>query len=170
MTFHTGTGYPRTVTVKPDKTTWVDLGGTGRPVVGRFILPTGIKAGAIFPYYNQTLERIRPEPPYPAILSVKEREGWLAEWLATAQGEAYASSEQVFDTNVRPDGSFRIEDVPAGKYRLHAEVHEPGNGVPGYYGPELASINTEIAVPEIPGGRSDMPLDLGTIELKRSKP
>ncbi len=169
-TFHTGTGYPRTVTVKPDKTTWVDLGGTGRPVVGRFILPTGIKAGAIFPYYNQTLERIRPEPPYPAILSVKEREGWLAEWLATAQGEAYASSEQVFDTNVRPDGSFRIEDVPAGKYRLHAEVHEPGNGVPGYYGPELASINTEIAVPEIPGGRSDMPLDLGTIELKRSKP
>ena len=167
--FHVGTGCARTVTVKPDRTTWVDLGGTGRPVVGRFALPAGIKAGAIFPYHNQTLERIRPEPPYPVILSGKDREAWLTEWLATDEGEAYSSSERTFDTNVRPDGRFRIEDVPAGKYRLHAEVHEPGNGVPGTFGPELASIDTEIIVPEIPGDRSDVPLDVGTIELKPFK-
>jgi RNA polymerase sigma factor (sigma-70 family) len=167
--FHVGTGCARIVTVKPGRTTWVDLGGTGRPVVGRFALPAGIKAGAIFPYNNQTLELIRPEPPYPEILSGKERQAWLTEWLATAEGEAYSSSERTLDTNVRPDGRFRIEDVPAGKYRLTAEVREPGNGVPGTYGAELASIDTEIVVPEIPGGRSDAPLDLGTIELKPSK-
>ena len=65
--FHVGTGSVRTVTAKPGGTTFVDLGGTGRPVVGRFAMPAGIKAAAIFPYLDQTLERIRPEPPYPRI-------------------------------------------------------------------------------------------------------
>ncbi len=158
---HVGIGCARTVTVKPDRTTVVDLGGTGRPVVGRFALPARLKAGAIFPYHNQTLERIRPEPPFPEDLTGKDREAWLADWLATAEGEAYSSSECTFDTNVRPDGGFRIEDVPAGKYRLRAEMREPGT-----YGQELASIDTEIIVPKIPGGRSDAPLDLGSLELK----
>ena len=36
--------------------------------------------------------------------------------------------------------------------------------------PELAAIAKEIDCPEIPGGRSDEPLDLGTIELKPAKP
>ena len=133
--FHVGAGAERTVDVIPDKTTWVDLGGTGRPLVGRFTLPAGIKAGAVFPYRNQTL----------------------------------AGSGCTFDTNVRPDGRFRVEDVPSGKYQLHAEIREAGSGVPGTYGPELASIDTEIIVPEIAGDRSDEPLDVGTIELKPFK-
>jgi RNA polymerase sigma factor (sigma-70 family) len=168
-TYAVGIGYVRAVTVKPETTTWVDLGGTGRPVVGRFALPAGIKAGAVFPRYNQTLERIRPEPPYPVILSGKEREAWLTEWLATDAGEAYSSSERTFDTNVRIDGGFRIEDVPAGKYRLHAEVNEPGTRGPETYGPKLASVDTEIIVPDILGDRSDVPLDVGTFELKPSE-
>ncbi len=131
-TFHIGTGAAQTVTVQPDKTTWVNLGGTGRPVIGRFVAPAGIKPGAFFPYLYQTL----------------------------------AGEGCTFDTNVRPDGHFRIEDVPAGKYRLHAQLHAPGTGVPGTFGPELASSDSEIVVPAIPGDRSDAPLDLGTIELK----
>ena len=167
--FHVGTGSARTVTVKSDSSTFVDLGGTGRPVIGRFALPIGIKAGAVFPYLNQTLERIRSEPPYPVDLIDEDREAWLSKWLATADGEAYSSSKCTVDTNVRPDGSFRIEDIPAGRYHLHAEVREPGNGVPGTYGPELASIDTEIVVPEMPGDRSDVPLNVGTIELRPIK-
>ena len=166
---HVGTGCARTVTVKPDRSTFADLGGTGRPVIGRFVLSTGIKAGAVFPYLNQTLERIRSEPPYPANLIDEDREAWLSKWLATNDGEAYSSSKYALDTNVRPDGSFRIEDVPAGNYRLHADVREPGNGVPGTYGPELANVDTEIVVPEMPGGRSDVPLNVGTIELRPIK-
>jgi len=148
----------------------VDLGGTGRPIVGRFVLPSGIKPGAIFPYLNQTLELIRPEPPCPEGLNLAQRATWLAEWLATDAGKAYTQSKRTYDTNVRPDGRFRVEDVSAGKYEIQAEVHEPGQGVPGTYGPELASISREITVPDIPGGRSDEPLDLGTIELKPTGP
>jgi RNA polymerase sigma factor (sigma-70 family) len=163
---HVGTGAGRTVTVKPDSTTWVDLGGAGRPVIGRFTVPAGIKAGAVFPYLNQMLERIRPEPPYPEGQSGEERQKWLEEWLTTDEGRAYSNSECIFDTNVRPDGRFRIEDVPSGKYRLQSEVREATDGLPGSYGPVLASIETEIVVPEMPGGRSGVPLDVGTIELK----
>ena len=170
LSYSIGIGDSRTLMVEPDKTTWVDLGGTGRPVIGRFVLPTGVKPGAVFSRVNQTLELVRPEPPYPQILDEQGREAWLAEWLATDAGKAYTRSKRIYDTNVRPDGRFRVEDVPAGKYELHAEVHEPKQGLPGTYGPEVASITTEITVPEIPGGRSDQPLDVGTIELKPFKP
>jgi RNA polymerase sigma factor (sigma-70 family) len=167
--FHVGTGCARTVMVKPDRSTFADLGGTGRPVIGRFVLPIGIKAGAVFPYLNQTLERVREEPPYPANLIDEDREVWLEKWLTSDDGQAYSSSKYKLDTNVRPDGSFRVEDVPAGRYRLHAEVREPGNGIPGTYGRELASIDTEVVVPEMPGDQSDVPLNVGTIELRTVK-
>ena len=170
LSYSVGVGDSRIVLVEPDKTTWVDLGGTGRPVIGRFVLPSGIKPDALFSRVNQTLELIQPEPPYPAGLNRQGREAWLAKWLTTDEGKAHTRSNRTYDTNVRPDGRFRVEDVSAGKYELHAEVHEPAQGLPGTYGPELASITTEITVPEIPGGRSDEPLDLGTIELKPTAP
>jgi hypothetical protein len=165
--FHMGAGASRTVTVKPQVTTRVDLGGTGRPVIGRFVPPSGTKPGAVFRSSpDQTLELIRPSPPYPQILGGKERQEWLDAWLKTEEGEAYSSAELRFDTNVRPDGRFRVEDVPDGKYRLQAYLNERGNGVPGTWGPGVGSGDTEITVPEMPRGRSDEPLDLGTIELK----
>jgi hypothetical protein len=133
-------------------------------------LPAGIKAGAFFPFFGQTLERIRSEPPYPENLGGNDREAWLAGWLTTAEGETFSNAECQLDTNVRPDGHFRIDDVSAGKYRLRAQVHEPGSAVPGSYGPALASVDTEILVPEAPGDRPDEPLDLGTVQLKPVKP
>jgi RNA polymerase sigma factor (sigma-70 family) len=168
--FHVGAAAYRSVLVKPAETTLIDLGGAGRPVVGRFVLPAGIKAGAVFPYFAQTLERIRSEPPYPENLGGNDREAWLAGWLTTAEGETFSNAECQLDTNVRPDGHFRIDDVSAGKYRLRAQVHEPGSAVPGSYGPALASVDTEILVPEARGDRPDEPLDLGTVQLKPVKP
>jgi hypothetical protein len=154
---HVGTLCSVTVTVKPGPPTFIDLGGTGRPVVGRFKVPAGIRADALFTYYGQSLTSLTAEPTSASDAGAAERE--------TSSG-----SEWFFDTNVRPDGRFRIDDVPAGKYRLHAEVHEPSHNVLTVYGPALASVDTEIIVPEIPGGRSDVSLDVGTIELETRKP
>ena len=47
LSYSVGVGDSRIVLVEPDKTTWVDLGGTGRPVIGRFVLPSGIKPDAL---------------------------------------------------------------------------------------------------------------------------
>ena len=64
------------------------------------------------------------------------------------------------------DGSFRIEDVEAGTYDLVIVVDEPPHNPqdsPSHKA--LGTARREVIVPEMPGGRSDEPLDLGTIPL-----
>ncbi len=146
-----------TVAVKSGPTTFVDLGGTGRTVVGRFKVPAGVRADALFPLHGQTLTSVRQGPPDPANPGAGEQ-------------AADPAPETSFDTNVRPDGRFRIEDVPPGKYRLSGQVYEPGLNATRSFGPPLASVDIEIVVPEVPGGRTETPLDVGTIELQPIKP
>ena len=52
-------------------------------------------------------------------------------------------------------GGYRIEDVPAGHYRLTLRI-------PGF--PD--NITREVVVPEVPGGRSNAPVNLGTLTLR----
>jgi hypothetical protein len=53
-------------------------------------------------------------------------------------------------------GGYRIEDVPAGHYRLTLRIPDlPGN-----------IYTREVVVPEVPGGRSDTPVNLGTLTLR----
>ncbi|HEY3246409.1 MAG TPA: hypothetical protein VGM03_23940, partial [Phycisphaerae bacterium] len=58
------------------------------------------------------------------------------------------------------DGSFRIEDVPAGRYKLSAQSFGLGGGG------DLDNVEHEFDVPEMPSGRSDEPLSIGSIEMK----
>ena len=69
-----------------------------------------------------------------------------------------------------PDGSFRIDDVPPGEYRLAIRV----NGESTFHvalmrrrdsGP-FAHIVRIFTVPPVPGGRSEEPLDLGALRLQ----
>lgn len=65
------------------------------------------------------------------------------------------------------DGSFRIEDVLAGKYNLHIDLREGGsNSLSRMSAPKIASLTKEIEVPALPGGRSDEPLDLGNLTVE----
>jgi hypothetical protein len=53
-------------------------------------------------------------------------------------------------------GGYRIEDVPACHYRLTLRIPDlPGN-----------IYTREVVVPEAPGGRSDTPVNLGTLTLR----
>jgi len=68
------------------------------------------------------------------------------------------------------DGSFQIDDVPTGNYELRIHVTEPRkDGEPAARrGPvkEIGSLTREVVVPEVAGGRSDKPLDLGLLQLQ----
>ena len=66
--------------------------------------------------------------------------------------------------NVGPDGSFRVDDVPAGKYRLSVSVPQPPSGNQNRY-VLLGAAEHAFEVPAMPGGRSDEPLDLGSVDL-----
>ena len=148
--FHVGTGAGRTVTVKPDRTTFVDLGGTGRPVVGRFALPAGIKAGTVFPYLNQTLERIRPEPPYPVDLSGKEREAWLTEWLATDEGRLIpARSAPSIRTSV-PTAASGSRTFPPASTSSMPRCTSPATACPGPTGPSSRASTPRSSSPRSP--------------------
>ncbi len=70
---------------------------------------------------------------------------------------------------INNDGTFRIEDVIAGKYTLTVYLEkEPGD--PGPPEEDLGGYHGTIEVPPIPGPRSDEPLDLGDLVLRMHEP
>ncbi|QEH32181.1 ECF RNA polymerase sigma factor SigE [Aquisphaera giovannonii] len=128
--------------IEAGRTVRVSLGGSGRPVVGRFIIPAGIDPAATFSIQGQQLERV-----------------------TSGSGDA-PGARFTADTNVRPDGTFRVEDVPAGRYRLRAEVQGPTDERAGQPGRKLADADVPVIVPGASGGPPEKPLDVGTIMLK----
>jgi hypothetical protein len=91
------------------------------------------------------------------------------------------SQHMFYELRFDKDGGIRIDDVPVGTYELFLQgIKPPGNRfhiprIPGDIstisdGKELAWLVREVVVPEMPGGRSDTPLDLGTLTLNWKDP
>jgi hypothetical protein len=174
-------GFP--ISVKAGETVPVTIGGTGRPIIGR-VAPD--HAGAI-DWQNDVhkLSLVLPEP----LLARPERSAFDSneafvdaikdharkhkEFWQSDEGRRLEQAARqyvaVFDSN----GLFRIEDVPAGTYTLTIRVTESSGAslgpsrLPGS-GKHVGFLEREVVVPEMPGGRSDQPLDLGTLILNSS--
>src|SRR4051812_34637355 len=56
------------------------------------------------------------------------------------------------------DGRFRIEDVPGGPYAINLQLRD----ATGHF---IATVEKSFEIPESPGGRTDEPFDVGTIEV-----
>ncbi len=113
--------------------------------------------------------RLRSQPPVlrmPAGFINFTDEQWSIWWDGfheSPEGWDYLEGDRQFAVAIRPDGTFRIEDVPAGRYVLTLPFRESvGDGSSG----RLAFARADVEVPEIPGGRSDEPLDIGPIPLE----
>ena len=115
------------------------IGGTGRPIVGRIALPAGTEREIEWMYNSS--------------------------WLRLKES-ADPSVPDHYALILKPDGSFRVEDVPAGTHEVIVRVYERPESAYSSYGDVSGSITMEFEVPEMPGGRSDEPLDLGTLELE----
>ncbi len=149
-----GGGSPSaTVRVAAGATVRLDLGGTGRAVVGKTALPAELAGRKDWPYGFSYLVR------KPASI-----EPGGAGRDAPSVGRRAAS----FTFKVEADGSFRIEDVEAGTYELVITAHEVPPDRRGL-GNVLATTRSEVVVPAMPGGRSDLPLDLGAVMLTAVK-
>jgi len=160
--------------VLPGKTAHVTLGGTGRPVIGQFALPEGANQKVAWESGIGTLRTTPkidlPRPKTPAALQGLSREEGnkrFLEWYKTKEGKAYLEAGRkygealqkahgnrkargFYQFPVNADGSFRVEDIPAGHYKLSIRLRGIGH------------FRHEFSVPEMVGGRSDKPLDLGT--------
>ncbi len=152
-----GFSHTTRVEVAPGATARVDVGGTGRPVVGKVKAPAGLAGPIDWTFSSNNL--IPKVPPIPAalILSGLRKAPRLAGGGYTVKLEA--------------DGSFRVEDVEAGTYDFLIVVNEPPSDPfkVGLGQEVLATARLEVVVPAMPGGRSDDPLDLGTVPVTAVK-
>ncbi|MGD8499952.1 MAG: redoxin domain-containing protein [Phycisphaerales bacterium] len=165
------------VEVKPGQAAKMKLGGEGQPVIGRFVPPEGYDKPVYFGQGLRALQTTRPDEPRPENydrMTRREQQRWRAQWRKSDQYRQYRDAYwhdpnwRQYTFRIDEDGSFRIEDVIAGKYDFTVWIQERGRGpgrpeeIAGYYG--------TIEVPEMPGRRSDEPLDLGELELTMHEP
>ncbi len=154
------------IQVDAGRTVRADVGGTGRPVVGRVTVPAAINGPIDFSIGFNSIRAKAKQPPPPEGLSREKRAEWFKKWMETEDGQAFQRSQHLsYTVKVEPNGSFRADDVPAGTYQLSIQVHESGGEKRGV-GELLGSASHDFTVPEMPGGRSDELLDIGSLELK----
>jgi beta-lactamase regulating signal transducer with metallopeptidase domain/thiol-disulfide isomerase/thioredoxin/uncharacterized GH25 family protein len=133
-------GWQAPVEIAPGTTTEVTVGGSGRPVIGQVRLDREPDV-AVDWTTNLPLSIQRWDP---------EKGQRTAEFFRCL-------------ASVDRSGGFRVPDVPAGTYQLSLPVTNPP--VPNVcgVGTEIGKVTVELTIPEMPTGRSDEPLDLGTI-------
>jgi protocatechuate 3,4-dioxygenase beta subunit len=124
------------IEVKAGETANVTIGGVGRPVVGKVAMAD----------------------------EVRDQIDWKT-------GERYARSQsdegsyRSLGMEVEKDGSFRIDDVPAGNYTLYFMAFKPPTAARTYRGELIGRLSHSFTVAPMAGGRSDEPLDLGAVDL-----
>jgi len=179
----------KSLTALPGKTTHVTLGGAGRPVIGQLTLPEGTDRKVAWELGTGRLRTTpkvaipRPEPP--AWLKAERRQKRIEVWLRSEDGKAYIAADMRYleerqqayasmptalhiSFPLKADGSFRAEDVPAGHYTLHITVNGPVGVGQHQYDRAIGYYRHKFTIPEMAGGRSDKPLDLGphTVTLR----
>jgi protocatechuate 3,4-dioxygenase beta subunit len=136
------------------ETTPAELGGRGRPVVGKLAPRAGFKGKVTWSFATLHLEINQPQAP-PADpndpLAAEKQRAWLKSQQRRAEKAPY------YYVSVDRDGGFRIDDVPPGEYAL--SVRFDNNQAAG----RLDKV--VITVPPMDGNRSDEPLDVGELPL-----
>lgn len=149
------------------ETAHVRIGGTGRSVIGHLI-PAKDEPSRIA-YQGAAFRRVWLEAPRTACpdgLSNEERKAWQKKHYSSETGLHEWRARRSYVIDVKSDGSFRIEDVPAGNYTGQVEVSRWGEALDQ----DSGRAGLRFTVPAMPGGRSNEPLDLGEIEIQFDKP
>ncbi|MDB5319270.1 MAG: hypothetical protein JWN40_901 [Phycisphaerales bacterium] len=164
------------IDVKPGATLITQIGGKGRPVIGRAATTPTNEPDTKLAWVtrgNQNVEGMyshaerpnMPPPPGWERLSHEEQRRLQREWEETTpQGRAAVEQQWGEDFDINPDGSFRIDDLTPGKYNVQLRMLVTEN----HFGIDLVDASVDFEVPPLPAGkdRIDDPLDIGTIAVK----
>jgi thiol-disulfide isomerase/thioredoxin len=157
----------------PGQTTNIVLGGKGRAVVGHIDLPKAILDRDDWQWQGD-ISSHDDVPPKPMPDDVRngtaaQRHSWQDAFQKTPEGKAWLTaarkamnSFQSFPMEIQPDGSFRIEDVPEGKYEVSVTIWAQATDGEVV---QLATGDSKFVIPSMPGGRSDEPLQIDSVPL-----
>jgi protocatechuate 3,4-dioxygenase beta subunit len=157
--------YQLPVTVRPGEVVEVHHGGQGRPIIGR------VEGNVDWSRNDQVLVlKQAAAPPHPSVSDFATIAGFekARDAYSDVERPNQERAARTYLLQFERDGSFRIDDVPEGTYELRIRVTDSTEDQPVRpwdRGKELASLVREVVVPQISGGRSDEPLDLGVLSL-----
>ncbi len=147
------------------ETTAIVIGRGGRPVVGKLVLPPDFQRAIVWGQVRLELETDLPQP-IPLGLDLNDPQA-VVKWQQTKEGrdyvlaisawEARKTQFPAFHASVDRDGTFRIDNVPSGKFVL---INWFGLG-----DWKLSMAPRSFEVPGFDGDYEETPLDLGEIQL-----
>jgi beta-lactamase regulating signal transducer with metallopeptidase domain/uncharacterized GH25 family protein len=155
------------VTVKPGQTTSTNLGGDGRTVIGKVTF-TGTNAPvdlsktslSIHTPTSALMERMKQ------LKTDEERKNFFQSEAAKAATQKYRN----YPGSINSDGSFQVEEVPAGEYELTLQPNASMAFRPGQLPTAIVIYHSirpiVIASPADPKG--EFPHNCGTVELKEA--
>jgi uncharacterized GH25 family protein/thiol-disulfide isomerase/thioredoxin len=152
------------------QTARVEFGGIGRPVIGKVVPPAGAAKKFELAVGSGSLQLDQPAMPLPdgfMTWDQKKRYAYSKKWMLSAEGIAHRRAGRLHGFAISADGSFRIDDVLPGLYKLSIRLGDPPGLSGGATGTRIEGrLDRPLDVKAMPGGRSDEPLDLGSLELK----
>jgi len=157
------------VSVQSGATTEVVLGGTGRAVTGKLILPAGQASVDWQLVPVQILSKLGSE--YQARPRREDFETLEAYETATENFFQGYQNQPKFTAICGADGSFRVADVPPGTYELKIQVWDPSETSlaprdPMHPSRVACALSRELTVPD--DGNTE-PVDLGVLDLESEK-
>ena len=162
------------VVVKPGETANPVLGGHGRRLVGKVQLQGGETSDVDWMRDVHKLTLVLPPPVTPPVTpqGTTAAEQQLAWNTFNNQQRAFWNSDSgrtrereertyvlVFETN----GTFRVDNVPPGKYSLSLNVTDPEEEY--YSGRAIGTTNKQVVVPNESNAAVNATLDIGSIDL-----
>jgi hypothetical protein len=147
------------VTVRSGQTTQVTLGGNGAMLVGRIRFDNPPTNAAAMSFEGNLSGQM---PPQPAFNSPEEARAYHAspEWMALMR------THKNYSLEMKPDGSFAVDDVAPGTYSLHIFVRAGGQF--SFQNPMLGSGASAVNVPDTFDPAA--PIDIGEVLITPTGP
>ena len=138
----------------------VQLGGDGHPVSCRVEWDSTNKLVFYGSMWANQKHWLRPSPDG-AAMSLEENRQYERAWRDSPEGEFFKSEVRNYEFPVQPDGTFWVDDLRPGTYRLQVRADEP---VPGGKGTRRAAVaEIQVSVPKMARSQSGEPIDPGTL-------
>jgi hypothetical protein len=153
-------------TLVAGETTTIEIGRGGRPVIGKLVLPPEFQTPIIWAKLRLQLETDLPQPMPLQVLDRNDLKA-VMKWQQSKEGREFPmilaqwrtqkATFPTFEASVDRNGTFRIDNVPSGKFVLSewTALREL----------KLSLTPRVFEVPEIDGDYEKNPLDLGEIQL-----